>query len=124
VITAKIGTIPRDTLRYHGTYPMTGWGTTWERVYRALPPDAVYAIYDQCVRLTGVLPVPPLQFFEEWEEQSFRILKAEDDHVVALYRHDKAEFLLIRGKEEKYINWAQKRGQDPHNPAYSRTHKE
>lgn len=113
-----IGVIPKDTLIYHGAYPFSDWGSIWKKVYSKLPPDAAYGIYDQCIRATNVIPVPPLQFINGWENKNFRIMKTEGQHVVALYRHD-GDFYLIQAVRETYESWAQKKQRDPNHPPFS-----
>ena len=77
---------PRDTLAYHGDLPFSAWGSVWKLLYDDLPPLAVYDIYDQCVRQTGGIPLPPLPLATGWSDKHFRIVKVEGTHVVALYR--------------------------------------
>lgn len=115
-----IGGIPRDELRYHGSYPFSDWGTIWKTIYNDLPPLATYDIYDHCVRKTGVLPVPPLDFVTHWQNKCFRIVKAEGDYVVALYKHDHV-FSLIKAARETYTKWCEKKHRDPNHPPFSET---
>lgn len=96
-----VGHIDRDALRYHGTLPFSYWGSVWKRFFNHLPVDAAYALYDQCVRAGGELPAPPLAFVTNWENKAFRILRQEDDHVIALYRDD-GEFHLITAVAATY----------------------
>ncbi|MBA2708701.1 MAG: hypothetical protein H0U59_12925 [Gemmatimonadaceae bacterium] len=117
-MTPAIGGIDRDTLRYHGSYPFSDWGAVWKRTLVDVPPDATYALYDQCVRATGVLPVPPLMFFQSWENKNFRILKQEGENVVALYRDD-GKFLLIQAKDTAYRAWTTKKNRDPDQPPFA-----
>lgn len=113
-----IGVIPKDVLRYHGSYPFSDWGSVWKKVYSKLPPDAAYGIYDQCIRATGVIPVPPLQFINGWENKNFRVMKTEGQNVVALYRHD-GDFYLIHAVRSTYDSWAEKKQRNPNEPPFS-----
>lgn len=114
--TKTIGHIDRDTLRYHGSYPLSDWGKAWKRILTHVPVDAAYALYDHYVRKTGVLPVPPLSFVH-WQNKCFRILKTEDgaESVVALYKHDD-QFILIKASTETYELWAEKKDASLTNP--------
>lgn len=112
-----IGVIPKDELRYHGSYPFSDWGTIWKTIYNDLPPLAAYDVYDHCTRKTGVIPVPPLTIMTQWENKHFRIVKAEDGNVIALYRHD-GTFSLIKAARETYMKWCMKKQREPNNPPF------
>ena len=115
----QIGVIPKDTLRYHGEYPLSDWGSIWKKVFSKLPHESAYGIYDMCIRELGAIPVPPLTFFSQWVNKSFRIVKteAQGEDVVALYRHDD-DFYLIRAVRSTYNAWAEKKQRKPDEPPF------